>query len=320
MPQLRIGFAGTPNFASQHLSCLLDSGYTPVAVYTQPDRPSGRGKKLTPSPVKTLAEINNIAVYQPVSLKTIEAQQQFADLNLDLLIVVAYGLILPRAILDTPTYGCINVHASLLPRWRGAAPIERALLAGDTETGVTIMAMDEGLDTGKMIHKVEVEITKSDTREDLETKLIQAGSAGLLFTLNHLEEALANAIEQNEADATYAAKLNKTESLINFATSAFEIDRVIRAGIGRLPAFSFYNNDRLRIIKASPSPDAFDKSAGTIVSVSKDSFVVACQDSSLTISVVQLPGKNPVTVTDLRNSKPDYFRIGSQFETLESFE
>jgi methionyl-tRNA formyltransferase len=318
VPQLRIGFAGTPDFASHHLRRLIDTSFVPVAIYTQPDRPSGRGKKLSPSPVKELALANNIAVLQPASLKTQEAQAQFALLKLDLLVVVAYGLILPAEILDAPTYGCINVHASLLPRWRGAAPIERALLAGDNETGVTIMEMDEGLDTGKMIHKVEIEITATDTRQDLEDKLVVAGGIGLLHTLNNLVSAKAGAEIQDDSKATYAAKLNKAEALLCFMQSAQQIDRVIRAGIGRLPAYCFYNTQRVRFLQATPSSTQFNQPPGAIVSVSKDRVTVACHQSSLHITSIQLPGKNAVSIRDLHNSRPDYFRIGSLFLSTEA--
>jgi methionyl-tRNA formyltransferase len=290
----------------------------PVAVYTQPDRPSGRGKKIAPSPVKKLAEANNIPVYQPASLKTAQAQAEFAALKLDLLIVVAYGLILPAEILNAPTHGCINVHASLLPRWRGAAPIERAILAGDKKTGVTIMAMDEGLDTGKMIHKVEVEIVTTDTRQDLEDKLIVAGGIGLLHTLGNIQIAIAAAQAQNDEESTYAAKLDKTEALLAFSLSAEQIDRVIRAGIGRQPGYCFYNRERVRFLRATPSTRVFTQTPGTIVDVAKDNITVACHESSLHISSIQLPGKNPVAIKDLRNSRPDYFRIGSFFTSAES--
>ncbi len=290
----------------------------PVAVYSQPDRPSGRGKKLSPSPVKQLALANGIPVLQPASLKTEETQAQFASLKLDLLIVVAYGLILPAEILEAPTYGCINVHASLLPRWRGAAPIERALLAGDKVTGVTIMEMDEGLDTGKMIHKVEVEITATDTRQDLEDKLVVAGGIGLLQTLSNLPTAKAAAKTQDDSKATYAAKLNKAEALISFQQSALQIDRVIRAGIGRLPAYCFYHGERVRFLQATPSSGKFTQPSGTIVNVSKDSITVSCDQSSLQITSIQLPGKNAVSIRDLNNSRPDYFRIGSLFLSTEA--
>ncbi len=320
MPQLRIGFAGTPDFASHHLRRLIDTPFAPVAVYTQPDRPSGRGKKLSASPVKELALNNNIPVYQPASLKTQEAQTEFAVLKLDLLIVVAYGLILPTEILEAPTYGCINVHASLLPRWRGAAPIERAILAGDGKTGVTIMEMDEGLDTGKMIHKVEVEITATDSRQDLEDKLVSAGGAGLLYTLENFLPAKAGAIAQTENEATYAAKLSKTEALISFSSSAEQIDRVIRAGIGRLPGYCFYKGERIRFLQATPSSKSFDQSLGAIVEVTKDSMIVACKHSSLEVNKIQLPGKNPVSIKDLRNSRPDYFKVGTLFTDAEAAE
>lgn len=320
MPQLRIGFAGTPDFASHHLRRLIGTPYAPIAVYTQPDRPSGRGKKLSPSPVKELAIAANIAVYQPASLKTLDAQTEFAELKLDLLIVVAYGLILPAEILAAPTYGCINVHASLLPRWRGAAPIERAILAGDNKTGVTIMEMDEGLDTGKMIHKVEVEISLTDTRQDLEQKLIEAGGLGLLHTLENLQPAKANAQAQDESSATYAAKLSKDEALVSFCLSAEHIDRSIRAGIGRHPAYCFYNGERIRLLQGVPTAQHSNQLPGTIVDVAKNSISISCHESCLQITSIQLPGKNPVAVKDLRNSRPDYFKVGSVFTSTEAIE
>lgn len=183
---LRIIFAGTPDFAAQHLSALLSSTHDVVAVYTQPDRPAGRGKKLTPSPVKVLAQEYEIPVYQPASLKNDEAQQTLAGINADLMIVVAYGLILPKAVLDAPKLGCLNVHGSILPKWRGAAPIQRAIWAGDSETGVTIMQMDEGLDTGDMLHIATLPISEDDTSASLYEKLAELGPTALLLSLIHI--------------------------------------------------------------------------------------------------------------------------------------
>lgn len=318
MQPLRICFAGTPAFSAAHLSAILGTHHHVVAVYTQPDRPAGRGKKLQASPVKELALQNSIPVYQPSSLKSKQEEALLAELQADVLVVVAYGLILPKAILTIPTFGCINVHASLLPRWRGAAPIERALLAGDKETGITIMQMDEGLDTGDMLLKETVSIEDSDTRDVLEQKLIDAGTKAIVYTLDNLQQLSASATTQQDADSTYAAKLAKSEALISWEAVAQQTDRQVRAGIGRTPAYTFLNGQRLRIIETQPAPMNQYVPPGTIISVSKDSFCVACTDSSLIVKSVQLPGKKPLTVRDLLNSRPDIFQTGMRFSALES--
>lgn len=317
MGKLRICFAGTPAFAAAHLSALLESEYNIVGVYTQPDRPSGRGKKLQPSAVKELAVKNKLVVFQPASLKPSEEQLNLSSLQPDLLIVVAYGLILPKAILDIPKYGCINVHASLLPRWRGAAPIERALLAGDKETGVTIMQMDEGLDTGDMLITESVGIEESDTRVDLENKLINAGRKALLHALANFSEIRKNPIKQDDSEATYAAKLVKSESLIDWNTPAKQISKQVRAGIGRNPAFCFLDNQRLRILSAKVLPEKLNSMPGTISSLARDSFTVSCQGSSLQVQLVQLPGKKAMSVYDVNNSRPSYFATGKHFSATE---
>lgn len=318
MPSLKIAFAGTPAFAAAHLAILIEHSFVPAAVFTQPDRRSGRGKKLSPSPVKKLALDNDLLVYQPISLKTEESELLLKELNLDLLIVVAYGLILPPAILEIPKFGCINVHASLLPRWRGAAPIERAILAGDKTSGVTIMQMDEGLDTGDMIHRVEVDIPDSHTRIDLENSLIAAGGKGLLYTLKNFDKLRASAIQQPKEGATYAKKLDKIESLLDFSNSAQELSRVVRASVGRQPAYSLYKGERIRILSSTPQTQSFTKSPGTIVEVKKDYIRLSCDSSSLDIHSIQLPGKNPVTIRDLNNSKPGFFAIDQTFSSQEA--
>lgn len=317
MGKLRICFAGTPAFAAAHLSALLESECEVVAVYTQPDRPSGRGKKLQPSAVKELAVNNGLVLFQPASLRSPEEQHRLSSLKPDLLIVVAYGLILPRAILEVPKYGCINVHASLLPRWRGAAPIERALLAGDKETGVTIMQMDEGLDTGDMLNMESVNISDDDNRVDLEIKLITAGRKALLQTLENFSKYRENPIKQDDSQSTYAAKLEKAESLINWNQPAEQIHRQVRAGVGRNPAFSFLDNQRLRILSARVLSESRESVPGTISSLAKDNFTVSCQDSSLRVQLVQLPGKKAMSVHDILNSRPSYFAIGKHFSTSE---
>ena len=197
---LRIVFAGTPDFAAKHLAALLNSDHQVVAAYTQPDRPAGRGKKLTPSPVKAMALSHEIPVYQPASLKSSDAQAELQALNADIMVVVAYGLILPVAVLEAPKLGCLNVHGSILPKWRGAAPIQRAVWAGDDETGVTIMQMDEGLDTGDMLHIARIPIANTDTSASLYDKLADLGPTALLYTLDNLASLTPS--PQNDADAT----------------------------------------------------------------------------------------------------------------------
>ena len=332
MSQLRVCFAGTPEFAAAHLRTLVaaqekdaeQAGFELVAVYTQPDRPAGRGKKLSPSPVKKVAEQAGLAVLQPASLRSDEAQAELAELACDVLVVVAYGLILPQAILDTPRLGCINVHASLLPRWRGAAPIERALLAGDSTSGVTIMQMEAGLDTGPMLLKAEVDIDPRETRLSLEDKLTASGTEALLAALTRLEALLANAETQNDSLSTYAAKIDKSEALLDFAQSAATLDLLVRASIGRNPAFALLNGERLRfletqVIDASPEDDGkaglgAGLELGVIVDSSKHSFTVACgDDSRLVVTRVQLAGKAAMDVSAICNAKPDTFAIGQQF-------
>tara|TARA_B100000780_G_scaffold279025_1_gene255039 strand:- start:378 stop:1334 length:957 start_codon:yes stop_codon:yes gene_type:complete len=316
--KLKIGFAGTPEFAAAHLAALLNTEFSPVAVFTQPDRRAGRGKKLHASPVKTLAQTNGLAVYQPRSLKTEESMDLFKELKLDLLIVVAYGLILPSNILSLPTFGCINVHASLLPRWRGAAPIERAILAGDSESGVTIMQMDAGLDTGDMINKVTVSIDNNDSRQDLENNLITAGVRGLIHTLDQFHALRLTAQKQNDADANYAAKLDKIEALLDFDQDAELVNRIIRAGIGRTPAYAFLEGNRLRLLKATHSEKVFNVKPGTIVEIANNSFTVSCKNSCLLVNSIQLPGKNPVNVLDVLNSKGTLLKVGALFTMNET--
>lgn len=307
MKNLRICFAGTPAFAAAHLQALLKAGHHVVAVYTQPDRPAGRGKKLQASPVKLIALENKLPVFQPATLKPSEETETLASLDIDIMIVVAYGLILPKSILDTPRLGCLNVHASLLPRWRGAAPIERALLAGDKVSGVTIMQMDEGLDTGAMLDKESVEIAATDNRIQLEDKLQIAGQTALIRTLSDLQKYQSTATIQNDEDSNYAAKLEKSDAYIDWHRSAAEIDRQIRASIGRNPAYTILDDQRLRILDTTISSENYDAKAGQIVQSEKGHFTVSCGSGALDIRQVQLPGKKPTTVKDINNSRPELF-------------
>ena len=328
-PPLRIGFAGTPEFAAVHLRALLRSTHQVTAVYTQPDRPRGRGRRPQPSPVKRLATEAGLPLLQPATLqgadagaatptKDPSASQEPSALRetaplkeTDVLVVVAYGLILPPEILALPRYGCINVHASLLPRWRGAAPIERAILAGDRQSGVTVMLMDTGLDTGPILHAVPLQVAATETRRGLEARLAEAGQEALLEVLADLSGFLQRARPQNESEATYAKRLSKSEALIRWEEAAMQTDRRIRAGVGRLPAYSWFKGERLRILEAEVVDGA--AAPGTVTAVARDSFSVACGDGALRVKSVQMPGKNPVPVRDFFNARADYIVTGDVF-------
>lgn len=314
MSDLRICFAGTPEFAAGHLQALLDARFNIVAVYTQPDRPTGRGKKLAPSPVKALALSHDLPVLQPPTLRDTSAQQELASFNPDVLIVVAYGLILPAEILTIPRLGCLNVHASLLPRWRGAAPIERAIMAGDSETGITIMQMDAGLDTGDMLNRQAVSIEESDTGPSLEARLLAAGKESLTATLNDLEALQGKATPQDDALSTYAAKLDKSEALIDWQQSSDFLARQIRACSGRMPAYTLFGAERVRLLEARSveiDNTVSNLSPGTIIDNAGDSFSVSCGTGQLQVSRLQLPGKKPVSVRDLLNSQPQLIAPGT---------
>jgi len=261
-----------------------------------------------------LAEAHALPIRQPVSLRDAEAQAALAALDADLMVVVAYGLILPQAILDTPRLGCINVHASLLPRWRGAAPIERALMAGDKETGVTIMQMDAGLDTGDMLYKVHTAIGEQDNREDLEARLADLGCEALLHTLANYPALRASAEAQDNSLSTYASKLEKHEAQIDWSHSARQISRQIRAGVGRLPAWTALNGQRIRLLQGRALPRVAAATPGTIVEASADNGLhIACAEGVLEVHQLQLPGKNPVSVRDALNARSALFAVGNRF-------
>lgn len=307
---LKIIFAGTPDFAARHLDALLASEHQVVAVFTQPDRPAGRGNKLTPSPVKVLAQSNEIPVFQPTSLRPEESQQLVANLQADIMVVVAYGLILPKAVLDMPRLGCINVHGSLLPRWRGAAPIQRALWAGDSETGVTIMQMDVGLDTGDMLYKLACPVTAEDTSATLYDKLAQLGPQGLLETLSQLADNRAHPEKQDEALANYAEKLSKEEARLNWQLPAMQLERCIRA-FNPWP-MSFFNIDDqpIKVWQASVLPHA-DKQPGEIIQADKQGIKIATAEGVLNLLQLQPAGKKPMSAQDLLNSRREWFEPGT---------
>ncbi len=315
---LRVIFAGTPEFAAHHLRALINSHHKVISVYTQPDRPSGRGKKLQASPVKQCALDANIEVQQPKTLKDSDAQAILKEYNADIMVVVAYGLLLPKEVLDTPKLGCINVHGSILPRWRGAAPIQRAIEAGDDETGITIMQMDIGLDTGDMLLKVFCPIRNDDTAGQLHDRLAEAGPPALLSTLEQFESDTTAPKAQDNAQATYAHKLTKKEAQLDWSLSADILERRIRAFNPFPIATTLLGEDRIRIHAAQAMANASDDSPGTIIQ-SDTSIVVACGNkTSLCIEKLQIPGKKALTSQQTLNGSGGKFHLGAAFSYEQS--
>ena len=310
---LRIIFAGTPDFAAIHLQSILAAGdHEVIAVYSQPDRPAGRGKKLKPSPVKQVALDHAIPVYQPQNFKQPEDQQQLQNLNADIMVVVAYGLLLPKVILDAPRLGCINVHASLLPRWRGAAPIQRAIEAGDSESGVIIMQMDEGLDTGDMLLEARCNITATDTGGSLHDKLADIGAPALNKALNQIKAATITATPQDHSQTCYAPKMNKEELLIDWQQPAQVIERKIRAFNPFPVAYTSLNGGRIKIWQAELNSQ--QGRAGEIIAADKKTLVIACGEDSLTLKIIQLPNAKALDIPAVMNSKADQFTVGTCFD------
>jgi methionyl-tRNA formyltransferase len=303
-PNLRLIFAGTPDFAVPALQRLLSHGFKPLAVLTQPDRPAGRGRHLQASPVKQAAEAANIPVHQPVSLRGPDAAEQISALQPDLLIVVAYGLILPPAILDVPAHGCWNIHASLLPRWRGAAPIQRAIEAGDSETGVCIMQMDEGLDTGPVLHRVTVPIGASETGGSLHDKLAETGADALLSCV----EALARGeppepVRQAEKGLSYARKLRKAEAQISWQEPAQQLERQVRAFNPWPVAWCTINGERTRIWRAAHEKRDHAKEPGTVLEANKAGIEIATGEQILRLQELQRPGGKRISAAEYLNSR-----------------
>ncbi|WP_432723731.1 methionyl-tRNA formyltransferase [Jeongeupia wiesaeckerbachi] len=285
---MKIVFAGTPDFAASALRALIAAGHEVVMVLTQPDRPSGRGMKLTPSPVKQVALEHGLPVYQPEKLRTPEQQAPLQDLGIDVMVVAAYGLILPQAVLDLPRLGCLNIHASLLPRWRGAAPIQRAILAGDTETGITIMQMDAGLDTGDMLSIHVTPITADDNAQSLHDKLAVQGADAIVAALTGLPALQTARRVQPQDGVTYAEKLQKDESRIDWQRPAQELDRMIRAFNPFPSAQTVLDGAALKIWAAKPV-DASGQ-AGTVLAADRHGIVVACGTGALSLTTLQLAG------------------------------
>lgn len=311
---LKIIFAGTPEFSLPTLAGLVKSEHDIVAVFTQPDRPKGRGRKLLPTPVSEYAQQHALPVFTPTTMRDQSVQQQLAELNADVMVVIAYGLILPKAVLMMPRYGCINVHASLLPRWRGAAPIQRAILAGDHETGITIMQMDEGLDSGAMLLKRSIPIAIDDTYLSLHDRLAKMGATLLLMALNQLEENQLQPSPQDESFVTYADKIKKSERWLNFNKPAIECVRKIRALHPHPGTAVVIRDEQIKVIAAEVLSIPAVHQPGTVSHVSRDGVDVATGENVLRITRLQLPGKKPTEFRDFLNANPEYFLAGDRFE------
>ncbi|WP_323846110.1 methionyl-tRNA formyltransferase [Microbulbifer magnicolonia] len=313
---LNIIFAGTPDFAAVHLQTLVDSGHRVIAAYTQPDRPAGRGKKLLASPVKQLAEKHGIPVYQPLSLRDEQAQAELAALKADIMVVVAYGLILPQAVLDTPRLGCVNVHASLLPRWRGAAPIQRAIEAGDSESGVAIMQMEAGLDTGPVLVESRCAISPSDTGGSLHDKLAELGGPALLDALQQLAAGAAQPQIQDNSRANYAGKITKEEARIDWQRPAEELQRQIRAFNPFPVCWTTYADNkgeqRLRIYGAQLERGCHGDAPGTILGADDEGILVACGREALRLQLLQLPGKKALPAAEILKGYRELFAPGGR--------
>ncbi|CAK2362804.1 10-formyltetrahydrofolate:L-methionyl-tRNA(fMet) N-formyltransferase [Vibrio crassostreae] len=291
---------------------MLSSEHEVIAVYTQPDRPAGRGKKLTASPVKNIALENDIPVYQPENFKSDEAKQELAELNADIMVVVAYGLLLPQVVLDTPRLGCINVHGSILPRWRGAAPIQRSIWAGDKETGVTIMQMDIGLDTGDMLSIATLPIEATDTSASMYEKLAGLGPDALVECLSDIASGKTVAEKQDDELANYAKKLSKEEARINWSDDAAHIERCVRA-FNPWPMSHFEAAENsIKVWQSRVAEQASDKPAGTILQADKTGIYVATGQGVLVLEQLQVPGKKAMSVQDILNSRASWFEVGTQ--------
>lgn len=313
----RIIFAGTPDFAAGHLKALIDAGHQVVAAYCQPDRKAGRGRKLVPGPVKQLALEHDIPVEQPLNFKDPKSVEILESYQADLMVVVAYGLLLPESVLNAPRLGCINVHGSILPRWRGAAPIQRAILEGDKESGVTIMQMDKGLDTGDMLLKATCDILDSDTSQDLHDRLLDVGQAALIDAVKGLFERRLSPVPQNHDLANYAHKLTKEEGNIKWSEPALLIDRKIR-GLNPWPvAYTQIKGEVMRVWAAEVVEGESNMASGSIVAIQKDALLIQCGQQQLRLLKVQLPGAKAMAVKDILNSKRALFESTALLGSVE---
>jgi methionyl-tRNA formyltransferase len=291
---MKIIFAGTPSFSVPALEALADAGHEIALVLTQPDRPAGRGMKTAESAIKSLAQQRKFSLSQPYSLKQAELHAQLEATDTDIMVVAAYGLILPPTVLNIPRFGCLNIHASLLPRWRGAAPIQRAILAGDRETGITIMQMDQGLDTGAILLQRRIAIAQDDTAQTLHDKLALMGALCIVQALTYLQQGKISATPQHEAAARYAPKLEKEEAEIDWRCSAESIGRAVRAFNPRPGAHSRVRGISMKIWQASVATDVVGR-PGEIVAIRRDGIVVGCGSGSLVLEIVQKSGGKKLT-------------------------
>lgn len=311
---MRVIFAGTPEFAATHLLSLInDDAQEVVAVYTQPDRPAGRGKKLTSSPVKLLALQYGIPIYQPSSLNNETALSDLAALKADIMIVVAYGLLLPQSVLSIPCYGCINVHASVLPKWRGAAPIQRAIENGDQASGITVIQMDAGLDTGAMLSVSHCNLDENETSASLHNKLALLGSDSLASTLKKIQDQTAVGIAQDSDFSSYANKIEKSEALINWSESAHVIERKVRAYNPFPVSFSMLDGLRIKIWSATVQDKEGSGEVGEIISATARGLEIKCGQYCLLIHELQLPGKARMAVSEVLKAKALLFSRGKIF-------
>lgn len=308
---MRVVFAGTPDFAAASLEALLAAGHDIVAVYTQPDRPAGRGRATRAGPVKQIAQQHELPVEQPQSLKDPQIQERLTAYRPDVMVVAAYGLLLPAAVLTIPAHGCLNVHASLLPRWRGAAPIQRALAAGDSETGITIMQMDEGLDTGDMLLKISTPIDDTDTGGSLHDRLAKLGGEAIVQALEQLEAGALNPQPQDGHQATYAPKLDKSETWIDWQLAAEDIGRRIRA-FNPWPVCATRDGDTvIRVLTGEPVTHGEPVDPpGTVISRDPSGAQVQCGEGAINITHVQLPGGKPQSIRDIINGGRPVLQAG----------
>jgi methionyl-tRNA formyltransferase len=308
---MKVIFAGTPPFAAPALEALTSTGHEIRLVLTKPDRPAGRGMKNVASPIKVLAETYGLPVLQPESLRQPEAHATLAKVGADVMVVVAYGLILPPAVLNLPKFGCLNIHASLLPRWRGAAPIERAILAGDRETGISIMQMDQGLDTGAVLLRRPLLISEHDTTGTLREKLAELGAACIVEALASIAQGAAHAISQNNLEATYAAKIEKSEAEIDWRLSAERISRMVRAFNPYPGAYTRLGGISMKIWQASIRMKEKGE-PGEIIAVEPRAILVGCGAGALVLEIVQKAGAKPMAAEQFLLGHP--LQRGDRFE------
>lgn len=311
---MRIIFAGTPAFAAQSLDALRSAGFDIVLVLTQPDRPAGRGMRMQASPVKLLAQQHGIPLLQPATLRSASVQAQLKAFEADVMVVAAYGLLLPEAVLCIPRHGCINIHASLLPRWRGAAPIQRAILAGDRETGISIMQMDQGLDTGAIMLQHPVPIEPHDTSATLHDKLADQGGRSIVEALALLEHGKLTFTQQNEADTCYAPKIQKAEASINWTRDALHIDRMIRAFDPYPGAFTHLHDNTIKLWRADIVNYIGNGQAGEIIATGHSGIVVACGRDALSINILQQAGGKKLSAAQFLTGYP--LQPGEHFQTV----